>query len=151
MKKQIIKRCGLGFVLGIVIGQLFSIIISVIWGNGSYYPCALELIEKMNSEIAAVIYQTFLSGCLGAGFGLCSLIWEKESWSLIRQTGVYFIAVMLIMMPVAYLLYWMDHTLQGALSYFLIFVMIFAGIWIIEFIKMRFAVKKMNEKIRHLN
>lgn len=147
MKKQILLRGALGFPLGITIGYLITILISLRWANGYYSVCVPELITTMGNEINAVILQALLCGLLGAGFGASSVIWEIEHWSIIKQTGIYFIIVSIIMMPMAYLMYWMEHSIKGFLTYFGIFVFIFIFIWIIQFVIGKRTVKKMNENL----
>ncbi len=145
MKKKILLRGALGFPLGITIGYLISIFVSLIWARGYYVPCEPELIATMGNEIKAVIFQAALCGILGAGFGGSSVIWEAEEWSLVKQTGIYFLFVSIVMMPVAYFNYWMEHSIGGFLSYFGIFVFIFGIIWVIQFLIGRQTVKKMND------
>ncbi len=147
MKKKIIVRSVLGFPIGILIGYLITIIISLISANGYYSPCVPELITAMGNEINAVILQAVLCGLLGAGFSASSVIWNIEHWSIVKQTGIYFAIISLIMIPIAYFAYWMEHSLVGFLSYFGIFILIFIFIWIIEFIIIRRNVKKMNENL----
>lgn len=147
MKKQILLRGALGFPLGITIGYLITIVISLRWANGYYSACVPELITTMGNEINAVILQALLCGLLGVGFGASSVIWEIEHWSIIKQTGIYFIIVSIIMMPMAYLMYWMEHSIKGFLTYFGIFALIFIFIWIIQFVIGKRTVKKMNENL----
>lgn len=147
MKKQILLRGALGFPLGITIGYIITIFISLKWANGYYAACVPELITAMGNEINAVILQALLCGLLGAGFGASSVIWEIEHWSILKQTGIYFIIASIIMMPMAYLMYWMEHTIKGFLMYFGIFVFIFIFIWIIQFVIGKRTVKKMNENL----
>lgn len=147
MKKEIIKRSLLGFPLGIAMGYLITILISLIWENGNYISCVPELVSAMGNEINAVILQTFLCGILGVGLSAGSVIWELDSWSLVKQTGIYFLIVSAILLPVAYLTYWMEHSLVGFLTYFGIIVFIFVVIWIIMFGIGRYNVHKMNEKL----
>ena len=116
MKKKLILRGALGFPIGIAIGYVITICISLMWAGGYYSPCAPELAEL-------------------------------ESWSLVRQTGVYFLIISLIMLPIAYAAYWMEHSVAGFLSYFGVFVLIFAVIWGVQFAIGKRNVKKMNEKI----
>ena len=68
MKKEIIKRIGIGVLGGIVISYFITIGISLVFGDGNYYPCVPSLVERFGSEIAAVIIQTILSAVLGGGF-----------------------------------------------------------------------------------
>lgn len=147
MKKKIILRSGLGFPIGITIGYFITIFISLCWADGYYSPCVPELISIMGNEINAVILQAFLCGILGIGFAASSVIWEIEHWSIVKQTGIYFLIVSVIMMPVAYLTYWMEHSPAGFLSYFGIFALIFVLIWIVQFFIGRHNVKKMNTSL----
>ena len=147
MKKKIIKRSLLGFPLGITMGYLITILISLGWANGYYSPCVPELISLMGNEINAVILQTVLCGILGTGFAASSVIWEIDNWSIVKQTGIYFSIISIIMLPIAYFAYWMEHSMVGFLIYFGIFALIFVVIWIIQFGIGRYNVKKMNEKL----
>lgn len=147
MKKKIILRGLLGFPIGISIGYLITIGISLVWAKGYYAPCVPELIDIMGKEIYAVILQAFLCGLLGVGFGGASIIWEMEDWSVVKQTGIYFIIISIIMMPITYLTYWMEHSLKGFLSYFGVFILIFMIIWLIQFLRGKQNVKKLNENL----
>ena len=147
MKKKIILRGILGIPIGITIGYLITIFISLGLANGYYSPCVPELISMMGSEIRAVIVQSVFSGILGAGFAASSVIWEIDHWSLVKQTGIYFAIASLLMLPIAYLAYWMEHSVVGFLSYFGIFILIFVMIWAIQFAIGKYNVKKMNEKL----
>ncbi len=51
----------------------------------------------MGNEINAVIVQTILYGILGVGFAASSVIWEIDSWSIVKQTGIYFSIISVIM------------------------------------------------------
>lgn len=116
-------------------------------GKGYYAPCVPELIDVMGSEIGAVVLQTVLCGVLGMGFEASSMIWEIEHWSLVKQTGIYFLIISVIMMPTAYFTYWMEHSVMEALSYFGIFVLIFVVIWVVQFGMGRRNVERMNEEL----
>lgn len=147
MKKKMILRSVLGIPVGIAIGYLITILISLVWAEGYYAPCVPELVSVTGNEIRAVVLQTFLCGLLGAGFAASSIIWEIERWSIVKQTGIYFLIVSVIMMPVAYFAYWMEHSVTGFLSYFGIFLLIFVVIWLIQFTNGKRNVKKLNENL----
>lgn len=147
MKKNIIVRGSIGFPIGIALGYLISIFTSLIWADGYYSPCVPELISVMGNEINAVLVQALLCGLVGIGFSGGSVIWEVERWSIVVQTGVYFAVTALIMMPIAYFMYWMEHSLKGFLIYFGIFVLVFAVVWIIQYMIGRYIVKKLNANL----
>lgn len=148
MKKKLIARSVLGVPLGISIGYLITIAVSLGLADGFYAPCVPALISVTGSEIRAVILQAALCGLLGAGFAASSVIWEMERWSIARQTGVYFLCISLAMLPVAYFTYWMEHSVAGFLRYFGIFALIFLLIWLLKFAVIRRSVKKLNETLR---
>lgn len=145
MKKKIVLRSLLGFPLGLAMGYMITIIISLVFADGYYSPCVPELTTTMGSEINAVLFQAFLCAILGSGFGAASVIWEIEDWGLVKQTGIYFSSVSVIMMPIAFVTHWMEHSLKGILSYFGIFFIIFAAIWVIQYAIAKRNVKKMND------
>lgn len=148
MKRKVLQRGIIGVPVGILIGYLITILISLGWGSGEYLPCTPELIVNMGSEIGAVLLQTLLSAVLGAAFGAGSAIWEVEHWSIARQTGVYLLVTSLAMLPTAYLLYWMQHSLAGFLVYLGIYLLIFLAIWLGNYFAIRHNIRKMNEKLQ---
>ena len=74
MKKKLISLGVLGFPMGIAIGFVITIVISICVGDGSFYPVTPALIDTMGNELNAVILQTVLCGVMGSGFAMISLI-----------------------------------------------------------------------------
>ena len=143
-----IQRGLLGFPLGIAIGFVITVIISMCIGDGSFYPVTPELIDTMKNELNAVILQTILCGILGTGFAMASVIWEIDSWSLAKQSGIYFLIASLVMLPIAYISEWMEHSVVGVLSYIGIFVAIFVSVWLIQYFCWKRKIKKMNSSLK---
>lgn len=150
MKKQVILRGALGIPLGIAIGYLISIGISLVYADGYFAPCVPELATVMGNEINAVILQTLLCGLLGASFAATSAIWNIDRWGVGTQTCVYFVINAVVMMLTAYFTYWMEHSIKGFISYFMIFVQIFIIVWLIQFFIGRRIVKQMNIKLKNV-
>ncbi|MBQ7774400.1 MAG: DUF3021 domain-containing protein [Lachnospiraceae bacterium] len=147
MKKQAILRGMIGIPVGISLGYIITILISLVHGEGYYAACVPALIEMAGSEINAVILQTILCGILGMTFAASSIIWELDHWSIAKQTGVYFLITAFVMLPIAYLTHWMEHSLKGFLSYSAIFLGIFIIMWISMYLVYRKNVKQLNAKI----
>lgn len=145
MKKKALLRGLLGIPLGIAIGYVITIIISLGWGQGYYSPCVPSLIETVGNEIGAVVLQAGLTGLLGGAFAAASVIWEIDTWSIAKQTGIYFFIASITMLPIAYFTEWMAHTLIGFLLYFGIFVAIFIIIWIIQYCFLKRKIQKLNK------
>lgn len=149
MKKEWIRRGLLGFPLGVALGFAISIGISAWIGDGSFYPVTPQLTEAMGSELNAVVVQTALCGVMGAGFALASVIWEMDCWSLAKQSGVYFAAACVLMLPIAYVTNWMEHTVSGVLAYVGIFAGIFAVVWLIQYAAWKYWIRKMNDRLKN--
>ena len=145
--KKIISRVLYSFPIGISCSVGISLFLSLLFGEGKYYPFAASLVFFTGSEVKAMLLQTMLSGILGSVFGGMSFIWEIERWSILKQTAVYFLSVSIPMMGISYLLYWMEHSLNGFLLYFLIFVMVFIVVWLFNFAIYWFKVRRINQEL----
>ena len=145
--KKIVSRGLYSFPIGISCSVGISLFLSLLFGEGKYYPFAASLVFFTGSEVKAMLMQTILSGILGSVFGGMSFIWEIERWSILKQTAVYFLSVSIPMMGISYLLYWMEHSLNGFLLYFLIFVMVFFVVWLFNFAIYWFKVRRINEEL----
>ena len=88
---------------------------------------------------------------MGTGFAMASVIWEIDSWSLAKQSGIYFAIACMVMLPISYFANWMPHSTGGILSYVGIFVAIFLFTWLVQYSVLKRKVKKMNEGIKDSN
>ena len=147
MKKKVLKRGLFGFPMGIAMGYVITIIISLAQGDG-YYSVVPSLVDTVGSEIGAVVVQTILSGVLGAVSAAISVIWEMENWSIAKQTGLYFLGLSVAMCPIAYFAHWMPHSLIGFTIYFASFVAIFIIIWVIQYFIWRSKINAINKNIK---
>ncbi len=136
----------MGIPLGITISSILAIIISLCIGKNEYYPCVPSLAESVGGELNGVIFQTLMSGILGAAFGAASVIWETD-WSLAKQSAVYFAVASLAMFPTAYLTGWMEHTAIGFLEYFAVFTGTFAAVWLTQYFIWKKRINNINSKI----
>lgn len=137
MKRMAWVRCLLGACLGISISTVIAIVVSAMLGDGTYYAVHPQLIQDMGSELAAVVLQTGVSVLYGAAWGGASLIWEREDWSLTRQTLTHLVICSLATFPVAYVMRWMGRDVMGVVSYFAIFLAVYAGVWGFQFARMK--------------
>ena len=148
MFKTALKRAALGLPLGIAIGYIITVCISLGIGDGRYYAYVPELADSVGgSELTAVIVQAVLCAVLGAVSAGSSVIWELDSWSLAKQSAVFFILMSLVMMPIAYIARWTDHTVVGFVSYFGVFALIFFLIWLVRFFFWKRKIAGLNSDI----
>ena len=154
MNRNLWKRAGLrglmGMPIGVTISLAITIVISLIIGKGDYVPVVPQLIQECGSEISAVIAQTVCSLLYGAVYAGASVVWETD-WSLLKMTAVHFAVCSLGALPIAYAMWWMDHSVKGALIYFGIFLLIYAVIWLSMRAKMKEKVDAMNKKISQMH
>lgn len=94
MKKTILKRCFMGAPIGVLVGQIISIWISVTINDGTYYAVVPELIDICKSETNAVIMQTICTLLYGIVWAGSSVVWEIDEWSILSAVccpiSVYF-------------------------------------------------------------
>ena len=147
MLKKVLLRCLLGAPLGLAIGTVITIVISLFVGDGTYYAVVPELIRDCGSEINAVVFQSVLSLIYGAAWAGASVVWENERWSILKQTVTHLIICSAATFPIAYFARWMPHNLNGVLLYFGIFVVIYIGIWLSQYTAMKKKVKQINERL----
>ena len=57
MKKKLIGRGVIGFPVGIAIGYVITVIISICIGDGFFHPVNPELVNKMGMSIRTSIYK----------------------------------------------------------------------------------------------
>lgn len=148
MKKKALIRGLIGFPGGVTICLVITIIESLIVGDGRFYACVPEFLELVGSEIMAVILQTVLAGLVGSVYGAASVIWELEEWSIAKQSGIFFAIAAVTMMPIGYLLNWMEHSAIGIISFFLVFLVIFVIIWITMYLIWRRKIQKLNQNVQ---
>ena len=151
MKKQVIIRFCVGGLNGIAISNIFALVISLMIGDGVFYMVNPNLIDTFHGELNAVIVQMFASILIGGVFGASSLIWEMESWSLLKMTVVHCVVISLTMFPIAWILEWMSHTIMGAVIYVGIFFVIYGAIWLSTYFISKRQVEALNDRVKNTN
>ena len=151
MKKKVIIRALIGALIGFFITALIPMIISLVIGDGDYHPVVPQLAEACGNEMNAVLVQSLMALLYGAVWGGVTVIWEVEVWSLLRMTVTHLLVTSLSTLPIAYVLYWMPHTIAGVLLYFGIFFGIYAVIWLSQYRGMKKRVMEMNAGLQKRN
>ena len=147
MLKKVLLRCLFGAPIGLAIGTIITIIISLTFGDGMYYAVVPELITDCGSEINAVVFQSVLSLIYGAAWAGASLVWENERWSILKQTVTHLIICSAATFPIAYFARWMPHNVNGVLLYFGIFAVVYAGVWLSQYSAMKKKVEQINKRL----
>jgi hypothetical protein len=127
--------------------MVITIIISLTVGDGHYHPVVPRLITDTGSEMNAVLLQAVSSLVFGAAWAGASVIWEKENWSILKQSVLHLVISSVATFPIAYLMRWMSHDVKGILLYFGIFFGIYIAIWLSQYSSMKKRIQQINEKI----
>lgn len=97
-----VKHIGFGFVLGMAVGNLIAALI------GHPEIVSQALLEKAGSLSAALFIQTLLSGVIGGVAWAGISFYEIESWSLLRAVALHYASIILVFMPLAFYLGWLE-------------------------------------------
>lgn len=150
--KKIIKRFISGSVLGISIGYLITLIISVIKGQGIYYGASPQLISVFGSEINAMIVQTLASMLIGGVYSSSSYIFDGTNYSITKQTILHFLITTPVYLIMGYLCCWWSlSSLIEIISFIGIYVVIYIIIWIVFYLYWKNKLSKLNEEIKKIN
>lgn len=151
MKKKILVRSLLGAPIGVTISLIITIIFSLCLGHGEYFPAPHELISWCaGNETSAVIVQLICSLIVGAICGGSSVLWEIEKWSLLKQTLVHFVVIIIPFFGIGYIMNWMPHYLFGALGYIGGFIVIYIIMWCSLYFSIKAKIKKMNKQLKEI-
>ena len=106
MLVKTLKRAGIGFLLGMAVGNLIS---AVCGGSGLV---SQQLVEQTGSFTAAVILQTVFSGLIGAAsFGAMSL-YDIERWPMLVTTIVHWAIYMPVFAVSGWVLHWFPSLIE---------------------------------------
>lgn len=143
MLMKTLKRAGIGFLLGMAIGNFIAFITAYTSSGGEVHFMPEKLIEHCGGEAMAFLMQTLLSGLIGlAGFAGMSL-YELEEWGMAAAMGTHFGIVMLIFLPCGYLLYWLN-TWEDMIIMSVIMAVAYLIVWAIMCAVYRRQVKQLN-------
>ncbi len=148
LKKILLPRIKRGFPLGVAIGYALTIVTSASFGTQEYYPCRAALAAALGGELPAVALQAVLYGVIGSICTAASFAFWVEGWSITKATVIHFLILSLTMLPIAYVLHFMKHTLAGVLGYFVVFVVIYVLIWLATYCNFRAKIRRINKALR---
>ncbi|KEK24080.1 DUF3021 domain-containing protein [Bacillus gaemokensis] len=145
--KNLFSRVVGGFVIGVIIGQIVQILISLKLGHGEYMPVVDHFRSFFVSEMTAVIVQILLTGIIGVTFATSSLVFDIVKWSLLKQYIVHFCITTLVWLPIVTLL-WMPKTFISTLFFFISFLSTYVVTWAIQYTISKNDIKQINAAIQ---
>lgn len=143
MIQKILGRISMGFIIGVTLGQITQLVISVLIGDGEFLSTTEEFGSLFSSEVTAVLAQFFLTGCIGVGLALGSFIFDIESWSLLKQYLIHLISTGAVWLPIVILL-WMPQSIIGVIILLANFIGAYLITYWIQYVKSKKDIEEIN-------
>ena len=100
MLKKTLKRAGIGFLLGIAVGNLIAFLSVVPFGSGGPIV-SQKLTEMCGGEAEALLLHSFLSGLIGFAGCAGMTFYDMEEWSLLRIMASHLGVIFAVFLPVS--------------------------------------------------
>ncbi len=112
MLEKILKRAGIGFLLGIVVGDLIAVLTGASDTGGVSFASQKLLDMAGGNGVAAIILQSVFSGLYGALCFAGMTFYEIELLPLASATALHCALIVLPFIPVSYLLGWVGGIVE---------------------------------------
>lgn len=150
MLRNLLGRAVGGFTVGVLMGQIVQIIISLKLGHGEFMPVTPDFSDFFESETTAVIIQLVLTGVIGVTFAISGMIFDIAKWALLKQYIVHFFVTAIVWLPVVTIC-WMPKNVVGTLIFCISFFGTYFITWIIQFVISKKDIQKINAMIQANN
>ncbi len=148
--KEILKRGLLGMPIGVTIGAICNVIVSIYYNTGTYMSCSPFFEEKIGSNLGASVIQLIVTAIMGFVLSGSSVVWDIEKWSILKSTVVaYTISLLTGIIPAIYLR-WTPLEFAPIFGFALVWTGIYFAIWIGNYLYYRKRVKCSNADLKKL-
>lgn len=144
MLKKTLKAAGIGFLLGIVIGNLIAFLTGNSDTGGITFASAKLLEMAGGNGTVAMLLQSLFSGLYGAVCFAGMSFYEIERMPLAVATALHCALIVLLFIPIALLLGWVSQ-IETQLIISGIQLVCFFIIWLIMYAGFKKQVKELNE------
>ncbi|MEM5623294.1 DUF3021 domain-containing protein [Bacillus thuringiensis] len=128
MFDRVINKIAFGLGMAMVYSLLF------LWIG---YVNGMETVETKT-----LIAYLVTANMIGLIFSFASFIFEKEEWSILKQTSIHFIVLLGTFLPTAILIGWVPNRFSPILVCIGIFIVIYFMIWFIMTLYWKRKIKK---------
>ncbi|MGT2667096.1 DUF3021 domain-containing protein [Streptococcus rifensis] len=147
MKKYILSGA-----LGVTIGAIVSIIMSAIFGQGVYLPInpfsvAGAYYQAHFSPVVVMAIVVTIWFVIGLLFQAADLVFEQD-WSLLKMSVTHFSVTVIGFTGLGFLAGWLPLNLAALLLFWLIFIAIYAAIYVINYRQMKNSVDNINRNLK---
>ncbi len=150
MLKRILMRAGIGFLIGMVIGNLIAILTGNANSGGERFT-SLRLIEMAGgSEAVAMILQSLFSGMYGAVCFAGMTFYEIERMPLAAATFSHCALIIILFILIGLLLGWLNNIAEVLIMASIQLICFFI-IWLILYAVYKKQVRELNELQEKVN
>ena len=147
MLKKILSRALTSALVCMLINQLVGVARSMATGDGRYSPITPAFAARFDSGATAAIVQLALIGLVGATFAACSVIFEVERWSFLKQGLIHMAITSGVGIPIC-LYCWFPESRTGALILTASWLGTYAATWLSQYLIYRHQVKALDKRIK---
>ena len=144
MLKKTLKMAGIGFLIGVVIGNLITILTGNSDTGGVTFASSQLLRMAGGNALVAMLLQSLFSGLYGAACFAGMSLYEAERMPLAASTALHCGLIVLPFIPISYLLGWVGGILETVIIAAIQIVAFFI-IWLILYFVYKKQVRELNE------
>ncbi|MBR1673717.1 MAG: DUF3021 domain-containing protein [Eubacterium sp.] len=149
-KKRFIYKASIGFSLAVIIGIAITVL-SVSFGGEKDFLQDSVLSGRIKNDMTVLVIELLLVGLIGVvGMG-GSVVYELESWSLLKATVVHFLCTIGVYILVGITLGWLSPKM-GIWNYIqiLAYMVAYALIWMIQSMIYKKEIRDINRGVELL-
>lgn len=150
MLRKAIKRAASSFATSSIAGQIIFLIIQLTIRKKDFVPLVPSYRAFFASDTIAVNVYFLLIGVIGATFGACSLIFELEKWSWIKQGVIHFLLTTIVWLPLATFLWGLYCYPQAVVSTLISMTFTYIIIWTIQYQLCKNSIHQINQKLSEM-
>lgn len=150
MLKRSLFRGAVSFSCALAAAQLVTLF-TMLLSHGSRLPLVPELAGRFSSDGIALGVQNVCAGIIGLAFGACSIIFDIEKWSFVKQGIVHFIITSAVWVGISVFCWGLGKYTATLISTFINFAVTYFLIWFLNYRRYKKNIEEINERLRQLN
>lgn len=140
-----------GFAYAVTINLIIGMIIVAVVNKPDFMPMIPEYAAHFSSPLIAFGMQCLLTGVTSMAFGAGSVIMEIASWSLVKQSIVYFVATALVWIPVSIFCWGLGKYMGTFFSIGASYLVGYIISWFVQYKTCKQNIKEINKRLEELN
>lgn len=148
MIKQVGLRAFCSFCVTGMVNVFIMLIMAFAWQSYYYTPFLPDYLAHFSSETIAVCVEILLIAFIGAVFGGCSVIYDMEKWSFIKQGIVHFAITTIVWFPITMFIWNAFKYPSAGISIMCSYSIVYIITWVMSGIKYKKQIADINEELK---